>query len=297
MDQLGAMRSFVRVIQLGSFSAAAREQNSTQATVSKKVAALENKLGVKLINRSSREQSLTQAGSDYFNHCMTIISEMDEVEAELRSQIASPKGLLRITAPAPFARLVLAPLLPEFLQRHPDIQIDMPLAERHLDLIAEGIDVAIRARKLEDSSLIAKPLFDNPLVLVASPTYLSRSGEPKTPSELKQHDCIVYSLNKSLNNWHFSKGDMEETVAVSGSFRSNNGETNLALVLAGQGITQSPIWMVDEHLRNGQLIQVLSDYKTDYIPIHVIYPQARYLPLKVRCFIDYMSEKLAGRYR
>jgi len=296
MDQLGAMRTFVRVIQLGSFSAAARELNSTQATVSKKVAALETKLGVKLINRSSRDQSLTQAGIDYFDHCVTVLSEMDEVEAELRSHVASPKGLLRITAPIPFARLVLAPLLPEFLQRYPDIQIDMPLEERHLDLIAEGIDIAIRARKLEDSSLIAKPLFDNPLVLVASPNYVERFGEPKVPADLKQHDCIVYTLNKTLNNWHFSKGEAEETVAVSGSFRSSNGETNLALVLAGQGITQVPVWMVDEYIQSGKLVQLLSDYKTDYMPINIIYPQSRYLPLKVRCFINFLSEMLAGRY-
>ncbi|MBN3561168.1 LysR family transcriptional regulator [Aliamphritea spongicola] len=297
MDQLTAMRIFVRVIQLGSFSAAAREENSTQATASKKVAALEQKLGVKLINRSSREQSLTEAGSHYFEQCLSVLGEIDEMEASVRARTTSPKGLLRITAPVPFARLVLAPLLPEFLAQYPDIKIDMPLEERHLDLISEGIDVAIRARKLEDSSLIAKPLFDNPLILVASPTYLSDRGIPVSPADLKSHDCIVYSLNKFLNNWHFSKDGSDQTVAVSGTFRSNSGETNLALVLAGQGITQIPVWMVDEHLRKGELVQLLSEYETDHMPINIVYPQSRYLPLKVRCFIDFISDKLGDRYR
>ena len=151
-------------------------------------------------------------------------------------------------------------------------------------------------RKLEDSSLIARPLFDNPLILVASPAYVARKGLPKAPEDLKNHDCIVYSLNKTLNNWHFSKDGSDQTVAVSGSFRSNSGETNLALVLAGQGITQIPVWMVDEHLQRGQLVQLLSDYGTDDMPINIVYPQSRYLPLKVRCFIDFLSDRLAGRY-
>jgi len=292
MDQLGAMRAFVRVIQLGSFSAAAREQNSTQATVSKKVAALEQKLGIRLINRSSREQSLTQAGAEYFEHCVAVLSEIDEVEARVRSETASPKGLLRIAAPAAFARLVLAPLLPQFIERYPDIEIDLLLDERHIDLISEGVDLAIRARKLEDSSLIARPLFDNPLMLVASPDYLARCGTPETPTALKQHDCIVYSLNRTLNHWHFHKDGIETKVPVSGAIRSNNGETNLALALAGQGITQLPGWMADEYLRSGQLVQLLTDYTTDHIPINVIYPQSRYLPLKVRCFIDFVNEAI-----
>lgn len=293
MDQLSAMRTFVQVVQLGSFSAAARDQSSSQATVSKKVAALEQKLGVKLLNRSSRDQSLTEAGSDYFDHCISILGEIDEAESRVRSQVAKPKGQLRVTAPAAFARIVLAPLLPEFLARYPDIQINMPLDERHIDLIGEGVDVAIRAGKLEDSSLIAKPLLANPLMLVASPQYLQRCGVPEIPQDLQNHDCIAYSLSKTLNNWRFSRSGKEEAVTVSGAFRSNNGETNLALVIAGQGITQVPRWMVSDHLERGHLVQVLADYETNAVPIHVIYPQSRHLPLKVRCFIDFLIEKLA----
>lgn len=296
MDQLSAMRTFVRVVQSGSFSAAAREQNSSQATISKKVAGLENKLGVKLITRSSRDQSLTQDGVDYYEHCTAVLAEIDEAEAKLRSQVAAPKGLLRIAAPAPLGRLLLAPLIADFLQEYPDIQIDMSIEERHVDLVSEGIDIAIRARALEDSTLIAKPLFNNPLLLVTSPNYIAKSGEPKTPNDLKHHDCIVYSLKRTVNNWHFSREGTDLSVAVTGSFRSNSGETNLELALAGAGITQLPIWMVAEHLKSGSLVQVLKEYQSDTIPINIIYPHNRYVPLKVRCFVDFVKSRLSKKY-
>lgn len=296
MDQLGAMRVLTRVIQTGSFSAAAREQNTSQATVSKKISALEDKLGVKLITRSSRELSLTQAGQAYYDHCLSILQEIDEVEANVRSQVSSPKGVLRIAAPAPLARILLAPLIAEFLAIYPDIEVDMVIGERHIDLIVEGIDVAIRAKKLEDSSLIARPLFNNPLLLVASKAYLEQHGTPTKPNDLKSHSCIVYTFNRSLNNWHFTENGQETSVTVKGAFRSNSGETNLEMALAGLGITQLPIWMTDTFLDSGALVQVLDAYCTDTVPINAIYPHSRHIPLKVRCFVDFIQEKLRGRY-
>jgi len=296
MDKLGAMRVFLRVIQTGSFSAAAREQNTSQATVSKKVAALEDNLGVKLITRTSRELSLTQAGQEYYEHCTTIIQEIEEVEASVRSQVSSPTGTLRIAAPAPLARILLAPLIAEFLSEYPEIEIDMVIDERHIDLVAEGIDIAIRARNLEDSTLIARPLFSNPLLLVASPSYIEKHGMPKHPLDLKGHDCIVYTFNRSLNNWHFSNTDQQISVPVRGVFRSNSGETNLEMALAGLGITQLPIWMIDEYLKTGELVTVLEGFPSDSIPINAIYPQSRHIPLKVRCFVNYLQEKLRGKY-
>ncbi|MDK9739454.1 LysR family transcriptional regulator [Vibrio sp. D404a] len=296
MDQLGAMRVFLRVIQTGSFSAAAREQNSSQATISKKVAALEDKLGVKLITRTSRELSLTQAGQEYCEHCLSIVQEIDEVEASVRSQVSSPKGTLRIAAAAPLARILLAPLIAKFLDEYPDIKVDMVIDERHIDLVAEGIDIAIRARKLEDSSLIARPLFNNPLLLVAAPCYLKKHGTPIQPNDLKSHQCIVYTFNRSLNNWHFVDNGQEVSVPVRGSFRSNSGETNLEMALAGLGITQLPIWMMDEYLQSGELVRVLEEFPSDAVPINAIYPQSRHVPLKVRCFVNFIQEQLRGRY-
>lgn len=296
MDQLGAMRVFLRVIQTGSFSAAAREQSTSQATVSKKISALEDKLGVKLIARTSRELSLTQAGQEYYDHCVNILQEIDEVEANVRSQVSSPKGILRIAAPAPLARILLAPLIAEFLYEYPEIEVDMVIEERHIDLIAEGVDIAIRAKKLEDSSLIARPLFNNPLLLVASPSYLKKHGIPTQPNELKTHNCIVYTFNRSLNNWHFMDNDNEISVPVQGVFRSNSGETNLEMALAGLGITQLPIWMIDKYLEMGDLIRILESFPTDTVPINAIYPHSRHIPLKVRCFVDFIQEKLRGKY-
>ena len=293
MDQLGAMRAFVRVVQTGSFSAVGRELNSTQATISKKVAALETKLGVKLLTRSSRDVSLTQAGTDYYEQCVVMLAELDEIEARVRSQVAKPQGRLRVSAPIAFGRLVIAPIIGEFLAMYPDIKVDMLLGDRHVDLVAEGVDLAIRARQLEDSSLVARHLFDNPMLLVASPEFLELHGAPREPIDLKRHNCIVYSLFRSINSWHFSRDGKEFTVPVSGSFQSDNGDTNLEVALAGVGIIQLPIWMVGEHLQSGRLIQLLPDYQTDKIPLNALYPQSRYVPLKVRSFVEFMKEKLA----
>ncbi|PSU51635.1 LysR family transcriptional regulator [Photobacterium frigidiphilum] len=293
MDQLGAMRAFVRVVQMGSFSAAAREQDTTQATISKKVAALEKKLGAKLLSRTSRELSLTEVGADYYENCVIILSELDEAEAQVRSQIALPSGLLRVAAPVVFGRQFMAPILVEFLNAYPEIKVDLMLNDKHIDLIADGVDVAIRAKQLEDSTLVARHLFNNPLVVVASPEYLQKNTKPQNPDELKNHNCIVYSMLKSINIWHFEKGNNNISVPVTGSFRCDNGDVILQLVLDGAGIAQLPVWMVDEHIRSGKLAMVLEGYISKPLPFNAIYPQNRYVPLKVRCFIEYLKQKLA----
>jgi len=290
MDQLVAMRTFVRVVQTGNFSAAAREQNSSQANVSKRVSGLESLLGVKLLTRTSREISLTEVGSEYYEKCLAILAELDEADAAVRSETASPKGTLKVAAPIAIARLILAPLMKSFIAKYPEIKVDIAASDAHVDLIAQGIDIAIRAKKLEDSSLIARHLLDNPMLLVAAPEYLKNYGTPSTPEELQHHNCIVYSLLSSINVWHFTKDGKEISVPVKGSFQSNNGDTNLEVALSGLGITQLPIWMVDSYLRSGQLVQILTDYKGMSIPLNAIYPQNRYVPLKVRCFIDFLKE-------
>jgi len=291
MDKLSAMRAFTRVVQSGSFSAAARDQSSSQATMSKKVAALEESLGVKLLSRTSRNSSLTEVGTEYYEHCVTLLAEIDEVEARARSQISSPQGILRVTAPVPFGRLVLAPLVGEFLLKYPDIQLEISLIERQVDLVGEGIDIAIRASKLEDSSLSARHLFDNLMLLVASHEYIARRGMPEVPDDLRLHNCIGYSLF-STPNWHFRRESKEFSVPISGSCRSDSGDANLALALAGVGITQLPIWMVKEHLDNGRLVLLLSEYQADHIPFNAVYPQSRYVPLKVRYFIDFLKVEM-----
>ncbi|ANS88025.1 putative HTH-type transcriptional regulator LtrA [Vibrio scophthalmi] len=293
MDQLGAMRVFVRVVQMGSFSAAAREQNTTQATISKKVAALEAKLSAKLLSRTSRELSLTEVGADYYERCMAILSELEEADANARSQMATPSGLLRVAAPVVFARQFIAPILSEFLTLYPDIQVDLLVSDKHVDLIADGVDVAIRAKQLEDSNFVARHLFDNPFAVAAAPQYLKQSAVIKTAEDLKDHNCIVYSMLKSINIWHFEREGHRISVPVTGRSRCDNGDVILQLALDGEGIVHLPIWMLDEHVRSGRLELILQDYESKPLPFNAIYLQSRYVPLKVRCFIDYIKQKLS----
>ncbi|AXY03563.1 LysR family transcriptional regulator [Vibrio alfacsensis] len=292
MDQLSAMRAFVRVVQTGSFSATGREMNTSQTTISKKVAALEKKIGVKLLARSSRDHALTPAGAKYYQTCVDILGELDEAETEARSEVASPQGTVRISAPVAFGRILLAPIMAEFFQRYPDIKVDLRLSDRHTDLISDGIDVAIRARQLEDSTLVARHLFDNPMLVLAAPSYLDRNGTPKKPDDLTQHNCLIYSGMQEVNIWRFTKEDKEHSVAVSGNFQSDNGDVLLEVALTGMGIVILPIWMVESHIKAGRLKQIMSDYLGQNLPFNAVYLQSRYTPLKVRCLIDYLKDKL-----
>lgn len=292
MDQLSAMRAFVRVVQTGSFSATGREMKTSQTTISKKVAALEKKIGVKLLARSSRDHALTPAGARYYQTCVDILGELDEAETAARSETASPQGTVRISAPVAFGRILLAPIMAEFFQRYPDIKVDLRLSDRHTDLISDGIDVAIRARQLEDSTLVARHLFDNPMLVLAAPSYLDRNGTPKKPDDLTQHNCLIYSGMQEVNIWRFTKEDKEHSVAVSGNFQSDNGDVLLEVALTGMGIVILPIWMVESHIKAGRLKQVMSDYLGQNLPFNAVYLQSRYTPLKVRCLIDYLKDKL-----
>lgn len=292
MDQLSAMRAFVRVVQTGSFSATGREMNTSQTTISKKVAALEKKIGVKLLARSSRDHALTPAGAKYYQTCVDILGELDEAEAEARSEVASPQGTIRISAPVAFGRILLAPIMAEFFQRYPDIKVDLQLSDQHTDLISDGIDVAIRAKQLEDSTLIARHLFDNPMLVLAAPSYLQQHGAPKTLEDLKQHNCLVYSRMKDINVWSFTKQNQKHAVAVNGNFQSDNGDVLLEVSLTGMGIVTLPIWMVEHHLKEGRLTQLMNDYTGQNLPFNAVYLQSRYTPLKVRCLIDFLKEKL-----
>ena len=293
MDQLGAMRAFVGVVQAGGFSAAARAENTSQATVSKRVAALEDHLGVQLLQRTSRDQSLTQAGAEYFDKCLAILGELDEAEAVARSQVAVPRGLLRVTAAFPLGRLLLAPLLPAFLARYPEIRVDLALTDKHIDVVAEGVDLAIRAQQLPDSSLVARKLFDNPMFLVASPEYLAEQGRPGKPPDLAHHNCLIYSRLDSVNHWHFTRKGRDYPVTVTGSLQCDNGDTLLEAAVAGLGLIVLPHWMIHSQLASGALETVMDDYRPPPLPIHAVYPQRRHLPLKVRCFVDFIAEQFA----
>lgn len=293
MDQLGAMRAFIRVVQIGSFSAAARETNTSQATISKRVAALEAQLGVKLMMRTSRDHSLTEAGAEFYEKCVAILAELEEAESDARSRVASPRGLLRVTTAFPLGRLLIAPLLTDFLSRYPEIKLDLALSDSHVDLTREGFDIAIRAQKLQDSSLNARELFKNPMFLIASPSYLKQHGVPRTPEELVDHNCIVYSELSTQKSWHFTHENNDISVQVNGNFQCDNGDTILTAAVAGVGFAVLPYWMIKSHLDAGELQVVMSDFQPSTLPVNAVYPHSRYLPLKVRCFIDFLIEEFA----
>ncbi len=293
MDQLGAMRTFVGVVKAGGFSAAARVENSSQATVSKRVAALEDHLGVQLLQRTSREQALTQAGADYYDMCVAILAELEEAEAAARSQLAVPRGLLRVTAAFPLGRLLLAPILPEFLSKYPEIRVDLALTDKHVDLVGEGFDLAVRAQQLPDSSLVARKLFDNPMFLVGSPSYLAEHGAPRKPADLADHNCLIYSRLDSINHWHFTRKGRDYPVTVTGNLQCDNGDTLLQASVAGLGLIVLPHWMIHSQLESGELELVMQDYTPPPLPIQAVYPQRRYLPLRVRCFVEFLAEQFA----
>ncbi|MCL1037421.1 LysR family transcriptional regulator [Shewanella submarina] len=292
MDKITAIRTFVRVVQSHSFSAVARELGSSQGTVSKRVAALEELLGIRLLSRSSRELQLTPAGEEYYHHALAMLEELDELESRLKGDISRPRGMLRVAAPVAIGRILLAPVVKEFLETHPDIQLSLSLSDAHVDLLSDGIDVAIRASQLEDSSLVARPLLANPMVAVASPGYLQQAGAPEHPSELTAHACISYSRFRSSHLWQFHRGEEQVSVQVGGRLQCDNGDTLLELALADNGIALLPEWMLTAALQSGQLVRVLSAYQARELPINAVYLNRRYVPLKVKCFIDFVKQRL-----
>jgi len=294
MEQITAMRLFTRVVQTGSFSAVARESGISQSSVSKNLAALEAKLGARLLARTSRKLKLTEVGCDYYERCLPILMEIDEAEATVRSMTSNPSGVLRVNVPVSFGQRHVIPRMPEFMRAYPNVKLDIMLLDRQVDLVAEGVDVAIRIDILDDSSLIARRLGDSPRLLVASKSYLQKYGRPNHPDELKNFDCLVYSLLGTGNIWHFLHQGKESSVGVKGNFQANNSDAVLQMALAGAGIMALPKWMSHPYIENGELEPILTEYTPQGFPIQAVYPQNRYVPSKVRSFVSFMQQSFAS---
>ena len=288
MDHLETIRSFVRVVQKGSFSGVAMELNTSQSTISKRIAALEARLGSQLLTRTSRKLMLTQAGSAFYERCETILNDLDEAESQASSLQASPRGVLRVSVPTVFGRLHIAPEVPGFLAEAPDIELDLQLNDRVVDLVGEGIDMAIRISDLTDSAMVARRLGQSPRVLVATKKYVEKNGAPQHPRDLKIHNCLVYTLLATQNIWHFKTAGEELTIRVAGRFRSNNSEIVLAVALADTGIAAMPLWLAQPYIDNADLVTVMDDFRPVSIPIYALYPQQRFIPHKVRVFTEYL---------
>jgi len=295
MDVLLSMSVFRRVAETGNFSEVARELELSQPTVSKHVAALEKHLNIKLINRSTRQLSLSDAGKQYYDDCVRILDELLESEAALRNQQSLPTGTLRINMPVTFGELNIVPHLWQFLAEYPDLKIDLIMDDRQVDLVKEGVDMAIRVGILTDSSLVARRIGDSPRVTVASPEYLAANGEPQTLQDLKKHKCIVYTLLSTRNEWHFTGPNGKETIRISGRFSVNNPRIIREAVLAGQGIAVTPTWLIGDYIKTGQAKVILDKYDPTPLEIHAVYPERRFVPAKVSCFIDYIRTKLESK--
>ncbi len=288
MRQLHSMRVFAKVVETGSFIAASEAMGISRPMASKLVAQLEHSLGVKLLTRTTRTLSMTEAGRSFYTRCIDIFERLDEAVQEAGNLRIEPKGQLRISAPHSFGRKHLARTIARFQQAYPDIDIDLTLNDRVIDLVDEGFDLAIRIGHLADSNLIARKLSDCELKVCASPSYLEANGIPKTPSELQQHNCLVYCLLAEGNNWHFTKDDKNYIYKISGNFQANSGDAVVEAAVAGLGIIMEPDFITFQYLQSGALIPLLADYKITPRGIYAVYPQDRLLPQKTRVFIDFL---------
>lgn len=293
MDVMHSMAVFRRVVEAKSFSAVARETNMSQSTVSKHIAALEERLGTKLLNRSTRSIKLTEAGKEYYHHCIRILNDFHEAEASVGKGKIKPTGTLRISTSAAFGRICILPYLDEFFIAYPDINVDLQFTDDYIDLVKAGIDLAIRIGPLEDSTLIARKIGSSPRVVVASPEYLVKHGRPKKPADLVKHECLFYSLQKTPDLWYFNSTQQgEESVHVSGRFKASSPDAICDATAQGLGVSIVYEWYAREYISKGRLKVILPEYKLTAYDIHAVYPERKFVPQKVKRMIEFLAEKV-----
>lgn len=288
------MRSYAAVARSGSFTAAAESLGLSRALTSKYVAQLEARLGVRLLNRTTRSVEMTSAGRAYLERALLLLEDFDALEAAVRDQRAEPGGQLRVAAPVTFAELCLPTMLVEFTARYPKLKVSLSLSDRHVDLVSEGFDVAIRIGELAESSLVARRLATSKVLLCASPDYLADHEAPVHPGELVEHRCVLDDNFPGGNRWRFMVDGKLQTFAVDGPIRINSASIVRALLLAGQGIGMCPSFLIAEDVRAGRLRVLLPEFQTDGVGIHAVYPHSRHLATSVRAFVDFTAEALAA---
>jgi DNA-binding transcriptional LysR family regulator len=294
MDSLTDVAVFVRVVEHGSFTQAAEHLGISRSVISKYVSRLEDRLGVRLLNRTTRRLSLTEAGRILYERSRRSLLDIEDAEAEVSQLQQTPRGILRINSPMSFGILHIAPLLSEFRAQYPDIAIDMNLDDRKIDIVDEGYDVSVRISDMPDSSLVAKRLASCHHAIVASPEYLDTHGTPRTPDDLLDHNVLSFSYQSSVNDWHFlSPANENVSVAVNSSVQINNSLAIREALLGSLGIARIPTFVVGRDLQLGKLRSVLSDYKILEVSIYLVYPQRRHLSPKVRAFVDFMSSRIS----
>lgn len=292
MDRLDLMRTFVAVATTGSFTTAADRLSMTPQLTSKYVRALEDHLEVTLLTRTTRRVSLTETGNAFLERCKALLASYEELAASVRQDGAKPKGHLRVSAPVTFGELYLVDALPAFATDFPELEVTLDLTDRYIDIVEEGVDVAIRIGTLGDSSLIARSLAPTQFLNCASPDYLAEHGRPVKPVDLLDHSCIIDTNFRDKDQWPFLVDGAIERTRVSGRFRVNSAGAARKLALAGQGILMGPSYVVSADLQEGRLEPLLTDYRPQQTRISAVYPEKRHLSAKTRAFVDFMADHL-----
>jgi DNA-binding transcriptional LysR family regulator len=289
MDLLSGMRLFARVVETGGFTTVARESRTSQPTISRTIAALEAHLGVRLLNRSSRALTLTDDGKQFYQRARAALEAVAEAEGSVGRRRGEPSGLLRLGTPVAFGRLHVTPLIPKFLERHPNVGVELVMNDGFVDLVGEGLDLAVRVGNLADPSLVARPIGMTRRVTVAASSYLDRCGVPSTPADLAQHDCVIYTRLATGQRWHFEGSDGPVQVDVHGRFSADNSEAVREAVIGGAGIAVLPVWLFKDEVDRGLVRLILEQFEPTPLPIHAVYPSRRLLSAKVRAMIDFLA--------
>ena len=293
MNKLDAMAIFVRAVERGSFSAVARELQSSQPNISKQIGALEAALGGRLFVRSTRKLMLTGEGERYYTECRQILAAIDTAEHSFKTGREEIAGSLRVASSVSFGRSWLAPRIGAFLARHPGIRIHLQLSDRNEDIVGEGIDVALRFGALRDSNLVSRTIGDMHRAVFATPGYLAQHGTPAKPADLLRHNCLVFTLLPSVNAWSFTRKGKTMTVAIGGNATSNSSEAIRAMVLSGSGMSLSPLWQFEEDLEAGRVVRLLPEYQIPPLAIHAVFPNRRQ-SARVAAFVDYVVQAMGG---
>lgn len=292
MDRIVHMQTFVAIAETGGFARAARRLGVSPPVVTRAVASLEAHLGGQLLTRTTRKVRLTEVGARYLEDCRRLLAELEDVESAVRGAHTEPRGVLNVTASMTFGRLYVAPLILEFLDQHPRVSVRAVLNDSVLDLVDEGLDVAVRIAHLADSSFTALRVGEVRRVLCASPSYLRARGVPKSPEDLAEHDVVVFSQERSAAAWSFDGPKGRLSVRPRSRFVVNVSEVGIQAALAGRAITRVLSYMVAPELRAGRLRLVLEDYEPEPLPIHLVYREGRRAPARVRAFVDFASQRL-----
>jgi len=293
MDDVNAYIVFAKVVEAESFTGAAELLGESKSAVSKQINRLEDSLGIRLLNRTTRRMSLTEAGEIFYERVRRVVEEVEEARLAVTQLQESPRGVLRVNAPLSYGIEHLGPMLPGFMARYPDLKVDVTLIDRRVDLIDEGVDVAIRIGVLSDTSLIARKLTGYRRIITAAPAYWAKHGKPATPQELAAHNCLTYAYLSGGRSWRFREPDGQQVdVAVAGNLTANNGEMLAQAAIHGHGVTWLPQFICGPGLAQGDLEPVLEDYELEPVGVFAVFPHTRNLSTKVRVFVDYCAEVL-----